>query len=279
MNQSNAWILGAIAGGAIFIGIPIARIRRPAPRLRIFLSTFATGVLLFLLVDVMIHAFEPVEEAFAGLHEAKGSLISALGWATLMLGSLAVGLLSLVHYNKYLADRGAAIAAAPPTEKAPSVGWFHLLSPSRQTAFLIAMGIGLHNLAEGLAIGQSAAMGSVSLSTVLVVGFALHNATEGFGISAPMAGDSDRPPWRYLLLLGMIAGGPTVIGAGVGGWFTSTIASVAFLSLAAGSILFVILQLLSVAFRQQRPLILGWGIMAGLAVGFGTDLIVVAAGA
>ena len=266
-------VLGLIAGGAIFLGLPIARLRAPLPRLRVFLNAFATGILLFLLWDVLTHAFAPVDVALGRLHDGDGSFAACLGWAVLLLGTLAIGLLSLTYYNRFLASRSAAAALAEGEG-----GWFSMLSESHQTAFLIALGIGLHNFAEGLAVGQSAASGALGLSTVLVIGFALHNATEGFGISAPMAAAADLPPWRYLVILGVLGGGPTVLGAALGARFTSDVMSVAFLSLAAGSILYVVLQLLAVAFRQRQPVLLAWGVMAGLAAGFITDMVVTAAG-
>ena len=273
MSQTNPVILGLIAGGAIFLGLPIARLRSPLPRLRPFLNAFATGVLLFLLWDVLASAFAPVDAALGDLHDGGGSLSACIGWAALLLGMLAVGLLSLTYYNRFLASRSQAAALAEGEG-----GWFSMLSQSHQPAFLIALGIGLHNYAAGLAIGQSAASGAIGLSTVLVVGFALHNATEGFGISAPMAAASEAPPWRYLLLLGLLAGGPTVLGAAIGAQFTSDLMSVAFLSLAAGSILYVVLQLLAVGFRQRQPVLLAWGVLGGLSAGFITDMVVTAAG-
>ena len=78
------------------------------------------------------------------------------------------------------------------------------------------MGIGFHNFGEGLAIGQSAAAGEIALALVLIIGFGLHNATEGFGIVGPLAADDDRPSWRFLVLLGLIGGGPTFLGTVVG---------------------------------------------------------------
>ena len=93
-----------------------------------------------------------------------------------------------------------------------------------------------------------------------------------------MAAAADLPPWRYLVILGVLGGGPTVLGAALGARFTSDVMSVAFLSLAAGSILYVVLQLLAVAFRQRQPVLLAWGVMAGLAAGFITDMVVTAAG-
>jgi zinc transporter, ZIP family len=183
-------------------------------------------------------------------------------------------------------------------------------SPARRLALMIATGIGLHNFAEGLAIGQSAAAGELALATLLVIGFGLHNATEGFGIVAPLAGgrdgadatqsspggatprtprgvsdgearisDTRRPSWGFLLLLGLIGGGPTFVGTAVGHAYTSEPVSVIFLTLAAGSILYVVIQLLSVAAKARRPDLLAIGLLVGLIAGFATDAIVTAAGA
>ena len=82
-------VLGLIAGGAIFLGLPIARLRAPLPRLRVFLNAFATGILLFLLWDVLTHAFAPVDVALGRLHDGDGSFAACLGWAVLLLGTLA----------------------------------------------------------------------------------------------------------------------------------------------------------------------------------------------
>jgi ZIP family zinc transporter len=159
-------------------------------------------------------------------------------------------------------------------------GW----SPARRLALLIAVGIGLHNFAEGLAIGQSAASNQVALATLLVIGFALHNATEGFGIVAPLSGDVDedgtarRPSWPFLLSLALIGGGPTFVGTAVGHGFTSEAVSVAVLTLAAGSIIYVVAQLLGVAAKAKRADLLAYGLLVGLLAGFITDAVVTAAG-
>jgi ZIP family zinc transporter len=149
---------------------------------------------------------------------------------------------------------------------------------------LIAVGIGLHNFAEGLAIGQAAASSEIALATLLVIGFALHNATEGFGIVAPLAADTNPdgspavPSWGLLLALGAIGGGPTFIGTAVGHAFTSEVMSVIFLTLAAGSILYVVIQLIGVAAKSKRMDLLAYGLLIGLLAGFATDAIVTAAG-
>ena len=114
---------------------------------------------------------------------------------------------------------------------------------------------------------------------LLVIGFAAHNATEGFGIVAPMAAERVRPSWGYLLLLGVIGGGPTLLGTVVGQRYTSDVASVIFLTLAAGSILYVIIELLSVARKMNVKTVTTWGIFIGLLLGFATDAIVTLAGA
>jgi ZIP family zinc transporter len=150
---------------------------------------------------------------------------------------------------------------------------------------MIAVGIGLHNFAEGLAIGQSAARSEIALATLLVIGFGLHNATEGFGIVAPLAGEVTadgqpaRPSWGFLLALGLIGGGPTFLGTVIGHSFTSEPVAVVFLTLAAGSIIYVITQLLGVAAKTRRSDLLAYGLVLGLLAGFGTDAIVSVAGA
>lgn len=158
-------------------------------------------------------------------------------------------------------------------------------SPARQLSLMIAVGIGLHNFAEGLAIGQAAARNEIALATVLVIGFALHNATEGFGIVAPLAAETTEdgvlrvPSWGFLLGMAAIGGGPTFVGAAIGHNFTSEPVSVVFLTLAAGSIVYVIAQLLGIAARARRMDLLAVGLLIGLLAGFLTDAIVIAGGA
>ena len=170
----------------------------------------------------------------------------------------------------------ASLAMGELTAAKPGIaGW----SAARRMSLLIAVGIGLHNFGEVLAIGGSAATGEIGLATVLVIGFALHNGTEGFGIVAPLAAEGDRPSWGFLLLMGLIGGGPTFVGTAVGSQFTSDAMSVIFLTLAAGSILYVVIQLLGVAYKNGRKELIYWGVLLGLCAGFVTDMVVTAGGA
>ena len=136
--------------------------------------------------------------------------------------------------------------AASPAEFERTTSFAGLSPAQAGSRCFIATGIGLHNFSEGLAIGQSAASDEISLAIVLVIGFALHNATEGFGICAPLSGDAELPSWAFLALLGLIGGGPTFVGTALGQAWVSEALSVAFLALAAGSILYVVIELLNV---------------------------------
>jgi zinc transporter, ZIP family len=283
MSEWETLVLGFIAGITILLGLPLGRLRAPRPGLRLFLNAVAIGILTFLLWDVLVHGWQPVDNALANLRDRGGGLGPVIGYGALFFGGLAVGLMSLVYYERWLDGRGRLQTFGPGAmaagELASRRGGLASWSAARRLALLIAVGIGLHNFGEGLAIGGSAATGEISLATVLVIGFALHNATEGFGIVAPLAGHEDRPSWGFLLLMGLIAGGPTFLGTAVGRQFTSEAVSVIFLTLAAGSIIYVIVQLLGVARRAERKELLYWGLLLGLAAGFITDMVVTAGGA
>jgi ZIP family zinc transporter len=287
MELSKTLLLGFIAGVTILIGMPVGRIRRPMPVMKLVLNGIAVGILLFLVWDVFSAAWEPLDEALAATHDHTGGLGPVLGYGVLFTAGLSVGLLGLVAYDRYLSRVGQARGVGPGAQAADErsrvrgvAGW----SIARRLSLLIAVGIGLHNFAEGLAIGQAAASDEIALATLLVVGFALHNATEGFGIVAPLAGDVDadgtrrRPSWGFLLAMALIGGGPTFVGTAVGHSFTSEPVSVVFLTLAAGSIIYVVVQLIGVAARAKRTDLLAYGLLIGLIAGFATDAIVTAAG-
>jgi ZIP family zinc transporter len=276
VSPIKAALLGLIAGSTIFLGLPIARIRRPMIQGKALLNGIATGILVFLLWDVLDHAWAPVDAAIGAKRYG-----SATGNGLIMITGLAIGLLGLVYYDQWMSKRakrelsiGPGAAAVTELRPRPLLG-----THTRRLAFFIAIGIGLHNFSEGLAIGQSAATGEIALATLLVIGFAMHNATEGFGIVAPLAGDDDRPAWRTLALLGVIGGGPTFVGTIIGRTFVSDALSIGFLALAAGSILYVVIELLAVGRRLGLKVMLTWGLAIGITLGFVTDAIVTAGGA
>ncbi|WP_194915410.1 ZIP family metal transporter [Catenulispora rubra] len=300
MSSSQIALLGAIAGFTIYLGLPLGRLRAPLPRLRALLNAVAIGILLFLLFDVLSHAWAPVDSALSDKPHRIGD---AVGYGLLMAAGIGVAFLGLTRFDRWVAKHatrspgtgpgagrgagtgpGAGPGAASAAELGSGSGSGHgtrraPLSRLASLPMLIAIGIGLHNFAEGLAIGNSAAGGEISLAVMLIVGFGLHNATEGFGIVAPMAAVGERPSWRYLGLLGLIGGGPTFAGTLVGEQFTSTPTAIAFLSLAAGSILYVVIELLAVARRTGLKELTSYGIMIGLVAGFLTDAIVTLGGA
>jgi ZIP family zinc transporter len=168
---------------------------------------------------------------------------------------------------------GSAAAAITPTH-ADALAAEADLARRRalRTGLTIAGAIGIHNFAEGLAIGVSARAGEISLATVLIVGFALHNATEGFGIVGPL-GDV-KPSWRWLGLVGLIGGGPTFLGSLVGYNVTSQPLELAFYALAGGAILYVIGEVWN-AMRRYGHRELGLTLLTlGFIVGVVTDLVV-----
>lgn len=143
-------------------------------------------------------------------------------------------------------------------------------------SLLIALGIGLHNLGEGLAIGAAYSLGEAALGAFLIIGFMLHNTTEGLGIVAPIA--QDRPRITTLAGLGLLAGGPTVLGAWIGGLAYSPLYSTLFLAVGAGAIAQVVLALYRVVAKETGGMV--WspvtasGVLVGLMVMYSTGLLV-----
>ncbi len=277
MSSTQTFVLGAIAGLTIFLGLPLARVRHTRQEPRAALAALATGILIFLFWDVTTNGVEPVQSSL----EAHDWSTFAARAALLTLG-FAVGLMSLVYYDSWLRSRARASKFVGPGAAAVDeygTRPLHGLSPAKRLALLIATGIGIHNFAEGLAIGQSAATGEIALALVLIIGFGLHNATEGFGVVGPLSGEPELPSWRFLALLGLIGGGPTFVGTVVGYSWVSTALEILFFGLAAGSILFVVLELAAVCRRYAMPILVTWMILLGIVLGFATDFVLTAVGA
>jgi len=222
--------------------------RRLGPRAMDFVLALTIGLLLFLFVDSL-------EE---GLEAAEGLPGSFQGLALLAFGT-AAAYLAIEALGELLGRRAGGTG-----------GWVK--------ALLVAIGIGLHNLGEGLSIGAALALGEVALGTLLILGFTLHNTTEGLAIVAPLARQRVSI-WR-LALLGLIGGAPTIAGAWIGGLVYSPILSVLFLALGAGAIAQVVVQIArGVAgerplgvYLKSAPAVLG--LLAGFAVMYGTGLLI-----
>jgi len=243
MSQPMAVLLGAIAGATIFLGLPVARIRGLPTAVQGVLNAFATGILVFLLWDILSHP-------------ASFVLMAAIFGV-----GVAAGLIGLVYFNRAIFGRLRHGAHAP----AP-----------RSLAMAIATGLGLHNLSEGLAIGESAHVGAIAFAGVLVVGFALHNITEGFGIAAPMTTDPKPASWGFLALAGLIGGGPTFVGTWIGYLASSEYLNVAFLAIAAGALLYVLNELFHLGRRLCSPPQFAWGLLFGFLTAYATDLFLTA---
>ena len=277
MSTAQTLLLGAIAGATIFLGLPLGRMQNVSAATKAFLASVATGVLIFLLWDVLSGAVEPIEAALTSGRD--GTFI----WrASLLLVGFGVGLMSLVYYDLWMKRRRRKAFLGPGAASTAEFEHDHHftgMSPARWLATFIAVGIGLHNFSEGLAIGQASASNELSLALVLIIGFGLHNATEGLGICAPLTGDRERPSWGFLALLGLIGGGPTFIGTVIGQVWVNESVMILFFALAAGSILYVVMELLNVGRALASKPVVTWGILLGLFLGFATDFILVAAGA
>jgi ZIP family zinc transporter len=269
--------LGALAGFTIFLGLPFGRLQLLGDRARVALAMFAVGVLAFIFVDVMEHAFGIVEVAVEGFKEESGSFGHAVGLAALLGGGFGLGLAGLAMIERRLRSMrplppmaGGAVDVLTADEliREESAARVRAL----RTGMTIAVAIGLHNFAEGLAIGVSASAGDISLATVLIVGFALHNATEGFGIVGPL-GDV-RPSWKWLGLVGLIGGAPTFLGSMLGYSVTSEPLELAFYAVSGGAILYVIGEVWNGMRRYGRRELGLWLLSVGFFVGVVTDLVV-----
>ena len=243
-------LLGVYAGVIpVFIGLLWLPFVRSVERRWIdFFLSLTIGLLVFLGVDALEEAL--ATSAFVpGAFQGPALVVFGLLGTPLVIGAIGEW-------------RGRARGGRSPL-------W---------VAGLIAFGIGLHNLGEGLAIGTSYATGEIALGTFLVIGFLLHNTTEGLGIVTPLA--DQRPRFRTLLLLGALAGVPTVIGAWIGGFTYSPIWTTLFFAIGAGAIVLVVYELWRLFAKRAPGGLLAplnaAGVLLGMLIMYATGMLVTA---
>jgi ZIP family zinc transporter len=243
-----------------FVGIvPVAlgllwlpSLRRTAPQWLAAFMALTGGLLTFLALEALAEALE-----------LQAALPSPLGGAGLVLLGVAVSYLTLTALSSRLGGSGEARGT-------PLAGL--------ALATLVAVGIGLHNFGEGLAIGSSFALGELALGTFFVVGFMIHNVTEGLGIATPVADERRRVGIARLAALTLVAGAPAILGAWLGGFVTSDLLGVVFFAAAAGAAFEVVVEVGRYVARKApggltAPHVVG-GFLAGLAVMYATGLLV-----
>jgi ZIP family zinc transporter len=225
-------------------------LRRAAPRWLAAFMALTAGLLTFLAVEALSEALQ-----------RQAALPTGLGGAGIVLLGVATSWLTLTAVSHTLSRRGKSGGGA--------LGGLAL-------ATLVAIGIGLHNFGEGLAIGTSFALSELALGSFLIVGFMIHNITEGLGIAAPIA-DGARTSFARLATLTLVAGGPAILGAWLGGFITNDVLAVVFFAAAAGAAFEVVTEVVRYVARKapggiMSPHVLG-GFLAGVAVMYVTGVI------
>jgi len=272
-------LLGAFAGFTIFLGFPLAIAQGASSRKKGFLNAIAIGILVFLTVDVLGHAWEPVSDAVNEAFVGKSPLEVAVLDLLAMFGGLAIGLLGLAWYGRrYMNETTRAQLSNGETSTEKKESQIMQQVDAYRLSMMIAVGIGVHNFSEGLVIGQSYVSGAMGLAMILIVGFAAHNATEGFGIAGPLTGLEKRPSIRFLIGAGLVGGGPTFVGTLLGSQWTSAPVYILFLAVAGGALIYVSMLMYNSGRRQTTNDVLMVGLFVGLSAGFVTDLIVTLGG-
>jgi zinc transporter, ZIP family len=279
MGFTETVALGAIAGLTIYLGLPLGRMRGVDDRMRVCLAMFSVGILAFIFMDVTKHGEHILEAALSDFKAHRAGFPHVLGLFALLAVGFTAGTAGISAIERRLRSRrapapvagGDAAAVLTPEELARAQGE-EVRRRALQTGMVIAAAIGLHNFAEGLAIGVSAKAGAIGLATVLIIGFGLHNATEGFGIVGPLGGA--RPSWSWLARAGLVGGGPTFLGTMVGYQVNSSPLELLFYALAGGAILYVIGEIWTGMRRYGHHTLGLYLIAAGFLTGVATDLIV-----
>ena len=232
--------------------------RLSANKYNFFLS-LTTGLLVFLGIDALVEANEiageNVAKAFNG--QVLIAMVTIVSFLSLLYISEKLVERALVRKHLHSANQSAATTTPTPTSTLLPATVPHPVSEKEMMAkpmaisLMISIGIGLHNLGEGLAIGAAVLLGQVAFSTFLIVGFTLHNTTEGLAIVAPMA-KAGKVKIRKLLLMGLIAGAPAIIGTWIGGFLYSPFAAIIFLTVGAGAIFQVVFSIASMMSKNNN---------------------------
>ena len=247
-------VIGVLVGIVpVALGLAwLPSLRRAAPRSLAAFMALTAGLLTFLMVEALAEALE-LQSALPGALNGTGLVV--LGVASSYLG------LTLV---------AGRLSGGGDRDRSQPLGGVGL-------ATLVAIGIGVHNLGEGLAIGSSLALGELALGTFLIVGFMVHNVTEGLGIAAPVAEGAGSIGVGKLAALALVAGAPAVLGAWIGGFLTNDLLAVLFFAMAAGAALQVVVEVgRYVAWRAPGGLTSGHvvgGYLAGIAAMYATGLL------
>jgi zinc transporter, ZIP family len=264
--MSDFWIfmaLTAAMGLSIFLSLPIVYSRRAQGRWATGLNAAAIGILIFLLADV----FSDVSP-----------ILYPSGYVANLTYSVAFGVAFVIAFlGLYFVDnlpRGAPRGVGTPTPGAPAPD-----SGPRTTALIIALGIGLQNLTEGLVFGVNWTAGALGILAVVFLGFFLQNVTEGFPIASPFLGTSAKRSFPMMVGLFLVGGLPTLLGGAIGYYWSNNLFLVIFDALAIGAIAYVILPMLRVAFRPletrelsiARNQLVYLGVMIGFALGFAVN--------
>jgi ZIP family zinc transporter len=251
-------------------------IRRLSANKYNFFLSLTVGLLVFLGIDALLESNEI----------AASTLSSAFNGQILIILVAAISLISLLYISQKLVARASNRSQSDIEYNTEFVSHSKIeqegdlprsvVSPSQQQllirpiaiSMMISIGIGLHNFGEGLAIGAAVLLGEIALSSFLILGFTLHNTTEGLAIVAPMA-KSRRIPVTKLLIMGLIAGVPTIVGAWIGGFLYSPIATIIFLSIGAGAIFQVVYGIGTWMYHTNgsRGLLNNGSIVTGFAAG------------
>jgi len=282
IDYSQLLLLGGVAGFTIFLGLPLASLQHLSSTKKGFLNAFALGILVFLIIEVISHAWESAEDATLEAYAGEASMGDAVLSMAALFGGIGIGLLGLVLYE----TRWMTTKKFPQILTIENIkqndSYLHQLfneANGYRLAMMIAIGIGAHNFSEGLAIGQSFIAGELGLAILLIIGFGAHNATEGFGIAGPLAGLINKPKIRFLVLVGLIGGGPTFIGTLIGSWWISDLAYILFLSIAGGALIYVSMLMYNSGRKLTTNSVMMVGIFVGLFAGFITDLLIEFSGA